>query len=389
MNGRRKLLKDLFVCASGWNVPFLSVCRWDFPQLQNVDSRRGTLLGVLPFFDEGNAPLSTPLGGELDGRFFTDLSKVSLENPITSSADFYVRTRASKLLDVTRSWSIQIRTPSKGSLTFLAGDLEKRSRPMGIHLMECAGNSRSAHFGMLSVADWDGVLVGEVLERAEMEKSNRQILISGFDRYFAESRSSTPGASWIFPLDQLLSSRAFLATKMNGRPLAIDHGAPVRLVVPSWYGCACIKWVNEIAFVSDDVAATSQMQEYAGRTNQYGMPALAREYRPALITYGALPVRVEKWLLDSKLRFHVSGIHWGGTRPIEDLEIRFNPGEDFVPVGNFEKSSGDSWGLWSHDWLPTKAATYTIRLRLKDKSLAARRLDSGYYERSVEIKELS
>ena len=260
---------------------------------------------------------------------------------------------------------------------------------MGIHLMECAGNSRSAHFGMLSVADWDGVLVEEILERAEVENLGTQILISGFDRYRAESRSSTPGASWIFTLDQLLSSRAFLATRMNGQPLAIDHGAPVRLVVPSWYGCACIKWVNEIAFVSDDVAATSQMQEYAGRTNQYGMPALATEYRPALITYGALPVRVEKWLLDSKLRFRMSGIHWGGTRPIEELEIRFSPEEDFVPVGYCEKSSGDSWGFWSHDWLPTKAAKYAIRLRLKDRSLSARRLDSGYYERSVEIKELS
>ena len=390
MTSRRELLKDLLVCASGWNCPVLSVCRWDLPQLQNVDSPpRGTLSGVLPFSDEGGAPLGTPLGAELDGRFFTDLSKVRRENPITSNADFYVRTRASKLLDMTRPWSLQIRRSSKNSLTFLAGDLERRSRPMGMHLMECAGNSRSAHFGMLSVADWDGVPVEEVLEKAEVAKLATQILISGFDRYLAESRSSTPGASWIFTLDQLLSSRAFLATKMNGKPLEIDHGAPVRLVVPRWYGCACIKWVNEIALVSDDVAATSQMQEYAGRTNQDGMPALATGYRPALITYGALPVLVEKWLLDSKLRFRVSGIHWGGTRPIEELEIRFNPGEDFVPVGYCEKSSGDSWGFWSHDWLPIKAAKYTIRLRLKDRSLSARRLDSGYYERSVQIKELS
>jgi DMSO/TMAO reductase YedYZ molybdopterin-dependent catalytic subunit len=390
MISRRKLLKDLIACASGWNVPFLCVCRLVFPRLHTADSRReGTLLGVLPFFDEGGAPLSTPLGAELDGRLFTDLSKVKPENPIVSNAEFYVRTRASKLLDMTRSWSIEIRASSEDSLSFLAGDLEKRSRPMGIHLMECAGNSRSAHFGMLSVADWDGLPVGEVLERVEVKKLGTRIRISGFDRYLTESRSSTPGASWIFTLDQLISSRAFLATKMNGQPLTIDHGAPVRLVVPSWYGCACIKWVNEIAFVADDVAATSQMQEYAGRTNQDGVPTLATEYRPALITYGALPVRVEKWSLDSKLRFRVAGIHWGGTRPIEGLEIRFNPGEDFVPVGYCEKSSGDSWGFWSHDWVPTKVAKYTIRLRLNDRSLSARRLDSGYYERSVEIKEIA
>ena len=65
---------------------------------------------------------------------------------------------------------------------------------------------------------------------------------------------------------------------MNGKPLTKDHGAPIRLIVPGWYGCACIKWVNEITLVDDGAEATSQMQEFAGSTQEVGVPKLVRDY---------------------------------------------------------------------------------------------------------------
>src|SRR5438034_9585635 len=79
---------------------------------------------------------------------------------------------------------------------------------------------------------------------------------------------SIPGASWAFSPEQLEKAGAFLATELNGQPLPKDHGAPVRLVVPGWYGCTSIKWVNEITLVREEVEATSQMLEYAARTLQ-------------------------------------------------------------------------------------------------------------------------
>jgi hypothetical protein len=95
--------------------------------------------------------------------------------------------------------------------------------------------------------------------------------------------------------------------------------------VPGQYGCSCIKWVNEIAFVADEVEATSQIREFAARTQQLGVPKLAREYQPATIDQAAMPVRIEKWLVDGRIRYQVAGILWGGSRPINVLEIRFNP----------------------------------------------------------------
>ena len=262
------------------------------------------------------------------------------------------------------------------------------ARPMGLHLMECAGNSRSGHFGMIGVADWDGVPMQEILEAIKSQRPAR-VLISDFDCYSGESETSLPGASWIFTLDQLLSTRAFLATRMNGQPLTEDHGAPVRLVVPGWYGCACIKWVDEIATVGEDTASTSQMKEYASRTMQTGVPQLAKEYQPATIDVAAMPIRVERWTVRGKIEFRVVGIEWGGgSASIDGLEIQFNAGERYVPVENCQIVARGSWNFWIHTWTPQRPGKYSIRLRVKGSHNVTRRLDSGYYTRSVEITEV-
>jgi hypothetical protein len=213
-------------------------------------------------------------------------------------------------------------------------------------------------------------------------------MVSGFDSYSGASLTSVAGADWVFTREQMKASKAFLATEMNGQPLTKDHGAPVRLVVPGWYGCTCIKWVNAITFVDENAPATSQMQEFAKRTHQQGVPELARDYRPATIDQSAMPIRVEKWLVDGKIKYRVAGILWGGSRLVRVLEIRFNPEEDYVRVDNFSQTTNDPWTFWSHAWTPKAVGTYMIRLRVADPVVETKRLDSGYYVRSVEVTEV-
>jgi DMSO/TMAO reductase YedYZ molybdopterin-dependent catalytic subunit len=386
---RRKLLRGSLI-ASGLLLSGFEKSCWAVPaQAQDSDPfRGGSLLGVVDFSEEGQAPMGEALGAELDGRLFTDLSKLTPENPIIPTSTFYIRTRASKLLDATKPWSIPFGGLIEKPFSVSVPDLEKMARPMGMHLMECAGNARLAHFGMLSAAEWEGVQLEGILEGAKSKLPGARVLISGFDQYATESISSVPGASWIFTLDQLKSSRAFLATKMNGQPLTPDHGSPVRLVAPGWYGCTCVKWVNEISLVNEDAAATSQMREYASRTMQTGVPRLAKDYQPASLDPAAMPVRIEKWLVGEKIKYRVAGIQWGGSRPVDGLEIRFNPEEEYIPVESLRITSSNSWNFWSHAWAPQKPGKYLIRLRLKGANTVTRRLDSGYYMRSVEITEI-
>jgi DMSO/TMAO reductase YedYZ molybdopterin-dependent catalytic subunit len=336
--------------------------------------------------------MDTLMDEGLDGRLYTDLSSISPDRPVIPTKTFFVRTRASTLLDEHKPWLIKAGGLLNKTTEISIADLCKMAKPAGQHLMECSGNVRLGHFGMLGVADWRGAPVSELLDSLTVDKAASHVLISGFDRYPSASFTSVPGASWIFSLDDLRSSQAFFATEMNGSELTKDHGAPVRLVVPGWYGCAWVKWVDEITFLGEGAATTAQMREFAHRTMQQGVPELVTDYRPVVIEQAAMPIRVEKWIVDGKIKYRVYGIAWGGERPVSGLGIRFSSEldseEDFVPLDNFDQTTNDPWTFWTHTWTATKPAQYFIQLKVKDASIPARRLNAGYYVRSVEIIEI-
>jgi DMSO/TMAO reductase YedYZ molybdopterin-dependent catalytic subunit len=389
MLSRRSLLKASLFSGSAFFFDFAGVA-WpsSLRTRQKDPPPNGKPLGTLEFIDEGSAPLDIVEGSELDGRLYSDLSTLEPENAITLTEKFYIRTRASELLPDPASWQVKLGGLIERPMNLGIENLRKAAKPMGIHLMECAGNVRQARFGLLSVGEWAGVPVSEVLDKANAKSATARVLISGFDRYSTESRTSIPGASWVFSREQLEKAGAFLATELDGQPLPKDHGAPIRLVVPGWYGCTSIKWVNEITLVEEAAEATSQMREYAARTLQKGVPELAKDFAPASIEQAAMPIRVEKWSVAGRIHYRVVGIAWGGSRPVEVLQIRFNPDEDYVPVDHFHQVRNDPWTFWTHNWSPKTPGTYFIHLSVKQPAVEARRLDSGYYVRSVEITEV-
>ena len=349
----------------------------------------GQRLGILEFAGESRTPLDTVIGAGLDARLYSDLSTLTPEQLVTPIEKFYVRTAASELLDAANAWEIKVSGPVERQANLTLDDLKKGAKPMGMHLMECSGNARATRFSLLSVADWTGVPIADLLDLRVKPRADRvMVMVSGFDQYRIKSAISIPGADWIFTLEHLHSAKAFLATEMNGEPLTKDHGAPVRLVVPGWYGCACVKWVNAITLVDDAVEATSQMHEFAARTHQQGVPKLIKNYNAATIDQAAMPIRVEKWLVNRKLKYRVVGILWGGSRPVKGLEIRFNPQGDYVRVDKFSQTTNDPWSFWSHAWEPKTPGAYLIRLRVTDPIVETKRLDSGHYVRSVEVTEV-
>ncbi|PYP88245.1 MAG: hypothetical protein DMG65_15380 [Candidatus Angelobacter sp. Gp1-AA117] len=382
---RREILKGFLAASLASQIQSLG---WQNPiQAPSAASRFLTLVN---FADEPAYAMETVIGSGLDGRLCTDLAAMEAYTRTTPTEKFYVRTCGSPLLPDAASWRIRIRGPGVQPVNLSLNDLNKKARSCGEHLMECSGNSGVGHFGLISVAQWEGVPLTDVLERAGFGRNRpaKRVLVSGFDHYPAPSATSTPGASWIFSLAELAADQAFLATTMNNEPLTRDHGDPVRLVVPGWYGCACIKWVNEIALVEDSAAATSHMREFAARTHQAGVPRLAREYESAVIDPAAMPVRLEKWMAGDKISYCVLGILWGASRPVGGLEIQFNPHQPFVAVDGFAQDKEDGWNFWTHAWTPSNPGRYTIRLRLKNRMIRTRRLDSGHYRRTVVIHEV-
>jgi DMSO/TMAO reductase YedYZ molybdopterin-dependent catalytic subunit len=365
-------------------------------------SAEGKVIATVPFVGEGNFPLETTVGTGLGRRRALDLSTVSPDGPVVPQDRFFIRTGQPDRLPAAASWKVRVHGLVAAPVEIAIGELERQAAPAGTHLLECAGNSRGAHFGLISVAAWTGVPLAQVLDRVRPARGATQVLVSGFDEHGAPEPLSVPGASWIFGLDEIRESGAFLATRMNGVSLDPDHGDPLRLVVPGWYGCTAIKWVNELALVDDEAPSTEQMREYAGRTHQDAVgprdeeliqagrrpegPPLARDFWPATIDPAAMPVRVEKIAADGgAFSYRILGIRWGGSDPAPALKIRFSADSPFEPVDKIFGGPGRAWSFWSHPFRPRKAGRYRIDLALRDATVRTRRLDAGYYARDVDI----
>jgi DMSO/TMAO reductase YedYZ molybdopterin-dependent catalytic subunit len=354
------------------------------------DTPVGDLLGLVPL--HGAAPRSTPfgaiVGGDgLDARKFTDLSTLGPGALVTATRDVFLRTTAPALVRERLSrWPLSVEA------------LLKNARSMGAHLIECSGNVDPDNFGLMSVAEWSGVPLIEYIEGAihgagpgtEARKRADQpaLFVGGLD-YPSSSRTSAAGASWVFSLDDVRNTGAFLATQMNGESLPVDHGAPVRLVVPGWYGCSWIKWVDDIRYAGADEPVTSQMIEFSLRTHQPAIPKRALDYEPPVIDVAATPIRVEKRRVDGRLVYRVIGIVWGGQRPVDRLMIRFRAGEAPTPFTLCPPpQSHRTWSLWEYRWQPAEPGVYTIGLTAADPAIRTRRLDVSFYVRRVVIDEI-
>ena len=311
-------------------------------------------MGAAAFVGESERPLEQAFNSGLDGRLYTDLSKLEPANLVTPSEAFYIRTRYPDLLVPEARWRISVLGLPGSPIDLFLDELLPMAVEQGTQLMECSGNTRNASFGLLSSADWTGIRAARRDRSASRSPQARRGFWSPASINTPNPRErSTPGASWVFDFDELEQSGAFLATELNGAPLPADHGAPVRLVVPGWYGCTCIKWVNELRFVGEDEPATSQMREFASRTHQSGTPELARDYLPAEIDLAAMPVRVEKWLVSGAIRYRVVGVQWGGAARTDQLEIRFGEGPwERICMTNVSQAP---WALWEHPWRPAGA----------------------------------
>jgi DMSO/TMAO reductase YedYZ molybdopterin-dependent catalytic subunit len=363
------------------------------------------VLGTVPFVGEGPFPVDTTVGAGLGRRRALDLSTLSDRALVIPQDRFFIRTGCPDPLPPTTSWKVRVHGLVAKPAEIDVQDLKREATAMGAHLLECAGNGRAAHFGFMGVARWTGVPLEKVLERMAPLPRGTRVLVSGFDQHSTLDPGSVPGASWIFSRDEVREAGAFLATEMNGAPLAPDHGYPLRLVVPGWYGCTAIKWVNEIALVDDEAPATDHMREYAGRTHQEPAgprddalirsgrrpegPPLARDFQPATIDPAALPVRVETLAAaDGRTSYRIVGILWGGRTPARALRIRLEPLRSEEPVDTIESDQRYPWTLWSHTFRPRAPGTCGVELAIGDPAVRTRRLDMGFYAREFVITNL-
>ena len=183
---------------------------------------------------------------------------------------------------------------------------------------------------------------------------------------------------------------------MNGAALTEDHGHPMRLVVPCYYGCSCIKWVNKIKFFTPghNQKTESQMREFSDRTNQGGVPQNYSDHKPPAIDLASTVVAVEKWEGEDKnIRYKFIGLIWGGIdvrAPNLKLVLRKKGNKKKVILNkkvHFPKRNTLGFTHWEYLWEQPIKGSYLMDLECDDENVLTRRLDQRYYRRVIKIKE--
>ena len=151
------------------------------------------------------------------------------------------------------TWSLELEGFDRAA-RFSLDDLRSRDSVTAAVTLECAGNGR-AMFDSRPVsqpwlleavgnAEWTGVPLASVLEEAGVPDATIEIVFTGLDRGVEGDIEQSYQRA--LPLDEAMRADVLLAYEMNGQPLPPQHGAPVRLVVPGWYGMTHVKWLGRI-----------------------------------------------------------------------------------------------------------------------------------------------
>lgn len=233
---------------------------------------------------------------------------------------------------------------------------------------ECSGNRRPVQ-GLCSNGRWTGVPLRAVLERAGLQKQAREIVFLGADRgpegveFRAQKFSVEQQYGRSLPRDLATSSEPFLAYALNGEPLTRHQGAPVRLIVPGWYGAPNVKWLAQIHAQEDQYLGKFQARWY--RTLKGEMIDGELKWVETAITRMQLKSFIARVSRRGD-QFTALGVVLNDGTPIKTVEVKVDQGA-WMPAKLDPATSGKySWKLFTHSWSGLAAGEHTLVSRVTD-----------------------
>lgn len=297
------------------------------------------------------------------------------------------------------SWTIEVTGLVEKPLSVSLDKLKARPVEEITVTMECAGNGRA----MLSprpisqpwlleavgTARWRGTPLRPLLEEAGIGNGAVDIVFSGLDHGIEGGIEQRFQRS--LSVADALGSDALLAYEMNEAPLLPQHGFPLRLVVPGWYGMTNVKWLTQIEVVDRPFDGFQQTHNYRLRLDEdeEGRP-LTRMLPRALMVppgYPEFPTRSRTLELGPCT---LDGRAWSGWGQIESVQVSPDGGESWADA-SLESSSGSRWEWrgWSYRWEPKEPGSYELCCRARDDAGNEQPLEAawnlgGYGNNSVQ-----
>ena len=289
-------------------------------------------------------------------------------------------------------WQVEVGGHVREPLTLDLNTI--RALPAVTHrvVMECAGNGRARLEprplsqpwleGAVGNAEWTGTPLAAVLERAGVEDGAVEVVLTGADRGVQDDVEHDYERS--LPLDEAMRPEVLLAYEMNGEPLLPQHGFPIRVIVPGWYGMTSVKWLKRITVVTEPFDGYQQAIAYRFTTSEDdpGRPVTRMRPRSLMVPPG-IPnfFTRERRLEAGPCRLH--GRAWSGRGAIERVEVTTDGGATWGDA-QLEASAGPhAWTAWSFEWNATPGS-YELCSRATDATGTAQPLEPDWNLHGVE-----
>jgi DMSO/TMAO reductase YedYZ molybdopterin-dependent catalytic subunit len=261
-------------------------------------------------------------------------------------------------VSATRDWTLEIGGLVKRPLKLSLEELKRCSERTVRVTLECAGNGRAAiaprsqsqpwYYEAVGTAEWTGTPLRPLLERAGLAANACDIVFYGKDRGFDGGIEHNYGRS-LSP-EQALGDDVLLAWAMNGRTLLPQHGFPLRLIVPGWYGMTSVKWLDQIQVLDREFDGFQQVGTYIYREakDEPGVPVTKMRVKSLMVPPG-IPDWYSRHRLVERGQVELFGRAWsGGGVPITKVEVAVD--------GKWQEARLDpeagryAWRGWHSEW---------------------------------------
>ena len=236
-------------------------------------------------------------------------------------------------------------------------------------VLECGGNGASARFsGAIGNMKWTGARLLPILERAGIDPDAIEVVFFGEDKGEEEIRGNTYEQQFArsLPLREPVMETAMLCYEINGMPLTMVHGSPLRLVVPGWYGVAWVKWLNRIDLVD---------RRYVGRFMSRDYVTLrGEETESGTVWHRTLvgPINIKsitaRTIRQTDGSVRIEGAAWTDGTPLRSVQISIDGGSwvDVVLQPPPADATPHTWTFWSYVWINPTSGSHTIVSRAID-----------------------
>ena len=271
------------------------------------------------------------------------------------------------------TWRLTVR----GERELVLGLEELRARPAAevTVTMECAGNGRAKLdprpvsqpwlLEAVGTARWRGTPLRPLLEEAGIGGAV-EVLCTGLDRGIEAEEEQAFQRS--LPLEEALRGEVLLAYEMNGAPLPPQHGFPLRLVVPGWYGMTNVKWLERIELVDTPFAGYQNSWSYRLRQaeDEEGVPLDRMQPRSLMVPPG-IPEFMTRDRTVATGEVLLQGRAWAGHAPVEQVEVSSDGGETWDAAELEPAGEPWAWRGWSFRW-SAEPGEHVLCCRARDEA---------------------